>query len=284
MQLFLYDGWNLIQEMDGTGAIQKAYIYGLDLSLSTEGAGGVGGLISVVDTGEVYHFLYDANGNVGQLIDADDGSIVAHYEYDPFGILLKSYGTKSDDNPFRFSTKYYDTENGFYYYGYRFYSPILGRWITRDPIEEKGGLNLYVFSNNSPLNFVDAKGLSWIQNNCQALSTEASISSAVGIGIAISAGIKWTTCDCCNTETGRTSKSDYYDVTVDSNISVIIGFAAQEQFPIIGRVGWDIRIAQITKSNSVSCTKNADKIHVNGTGKYFRYQEKLAFMLPEVLM
>ena len=42
----------------------------------------------------------------------------------------------------RFSTKYYDAEAGLYYYGYRYYSPSLGRWISRDPIEEEGGVNL----------------------------------------------------------------------------------------------------------------------------------------------
>jgi RHS repeat-associated protein len=131
----------------------------MDLSQSTEGAGGVGGLISVVDTAEVYHFLYDANGNIGQLIKASDGSISAHYEYDPFGILFKSTGAKAGDNPFRFSTKYYDTETDLYYYGYRYYSPLLGRWINRDPIEEKGGLNLYGFINNNPISNFDVYGL-----------------------------------------------------------------------------------------------------------------------------
>ena len=43
----------------------------------------------------------------------------------------------------RFSTKYYDAETDLYYYGYRYYSPSLGRWISRDPIEEEGGVNLY---------------------------------------------------------------------------------------------------------------------------------------------
>ena len=63
------------------------------------------------------------------------------------------------DYPFRFSTKYFDTETSLYYYGYRFYSPMQGRWLSRDPIEEDGGLNLYGFVGNAPLSFVDAFGL-----------------------------------------------------------------------------------------------------------------------------
>ncbi len=62
-------------------------------------------------------------------------------------------------NRFRFSTRYFDQESQLYYYGYRFYSPELGRWITRDPVEEEGGLNLYGFSQNDPVNKVDPLGL-----------------------------------------------------------------------------------------------------------------------------
>jgi RHS repeat-associated protein len=159
IHLYVYDGWNLILEMDGTGSVQKSYVWGLDLNQSLQDAGGIGGLLSVVDTGEAYNYLYDVNGNVGQLIDSDDGSIVAHYEYDPFGILFKSTGAKADDNSFRFSTKYYDAETSLYYYGYRYYSPNLGRWINRDPMEEEGGFNLYGFVINDPIDSYDILGL-----------------------------------------------------------------------------------------------------------------------------
>jgi len=46
-----------------------------------------------------------------------------------------------------------------YYYGFRYYSPDLGRWINRDPIEEQGGVNLYQFVANGPTNYIDAFGL-----------------------------------------------------------------------------------------------------------------------------
>jgi len=47
-------------------------------------------------------------------------------------------------NPFRFSTKYQDDESDLVYYGYRYYNASTGRWLSRDPIGEKGGINLYV--------------------------------------------------------------------------------------------------------------------------------------------
>jgi RHS repeat-associated protein len=62
------------------------------------------------------------------------------------------------NNPFRFSTKYQDDETGLVYYGYRYYSPSMGRWISRDPIEEEGGLNLYGFVGNDGINCFDPYG------------------------------------------------------------------------------------------------------------------------------
>jgi len=102
--------------------------------------------------------LYDANGNVGQLIDSA-GSIAAHYEYDPYGKLLKAEGGMAAENPFRFSTKYFDDETGLGYWGYRYYSPELGRWLNRDPIGEIGGLNLYALVMNNIVNRYDMMGL-----------------------------------------------------------------------------------------------------------------------------
>ncbi len=96
--------------------------------------------------------------NVGQLVNAADGSIAAHYEYDPYGNIIHKYGTEADNNVYRFSTKYWDMETGLYYYGFRYYSSELGRWLTRDPIGEKGGMNLYTFCLNSPVNYFDLLG------------------------------------------------------------------------------------------------------------------------------
>jgi len=49
---------------------------------------------------------------------------------------------------FRFSSEYQDTESGLVYYNYRYYSPELGRWLSRDPIGENGGFNLYAMVGN----------------------------------------------------------------------------------------------------------------------------------------
>ena len=138
----------MVEEISDTDT--KYYVWGLDLSQSLQGAGGVGGLIASVDdaTGDAFYFVFDGNGNVGQLVDSSDGSVAAHYEYDPYGQAVVADGVMAGENAFRFSTKYFD--GGMYYYGMRFYDPSVGRWISRDPLGEEGGLNLYGFAGNGP--------------------------------------------------------------------------------------------------------------------------------------
>lgn len=62
-------------------------------------------------------------------------------------------------SPWRFSSKWYDHESGFYYFGRRYYDPSMGRWITQDPLGDKGGPNLYAYALNSPLTHFDTYGL-----------------------------------------------------------------------------------------------------------------------------
>jgi RHS repeat-associated protein len=92
------------------------------------------------------------------LLKASDGSPVAKYEYSPSGELLRAEGSYALTNPFRFSTKFTDDESGLVYYGARYYGPSLGRFITRDPIGELGGLNLYGFCGNDSINRFDYLG------------------------------------------------------------------------------------------------------------------------------
>lgn len=87
--------------------------------------------------------------------------MAAIYEYGPSGEPLRAETLDSTvvGNPFRFSSKYTDTETGVIYYGRRFYSPTLGRFISRDPIEEAGGINLYAFCGNDSVNGWDRLGM-----------------------------------------------------------------------------------------------------------------------------
>ena len=168
---FYYNGWNPVVEKitpsGGTTATVR-YVWGKDLSGNLQGAGGVGGLFATQVGGAWYFPAYDANGNITQYVD-EDGHVVASYTYDAFGNTVAESGAMASVFPFRFSTKYYDSESGLYYYGYRFYSPRLGRWLTRDPIEESGGVNLYGFCGNDVVGKVDVLGFwTWTEDSAKA--------------------------------------------------------------------------------------------------------------------
>lgn len=116
---------------------ETIYVWGLDLSGTLQGAGGVGGLLAErraadVDADTAWRFpLYDGNGNITDWINSR-WEHIAHHEYDPFG----NETTGNPPTSFGFSTKSLDGTLGLYYYGYRFYSPSLGRWLNRDPIRD----------------------------------------------------------------------------------------------------------------------------------------------------
>jgi RHS repeat-associated protein len=87
------------------------------------------------------------------------GAALGQYEYDPYGNRVQETGVRAEQNPFAYAGKYLDRETGLINFGFRYYSPELGRWLGRDPLGEAGGLNLYGFNHNSPLNYFDPFGL-----------------------------------------------------------------------------------------------------------------------------
>src|SRR5208283_3413322 len=149
--LFLYDGWNLVDLLSPISTLQSSFVWGSDLSGSLKGAGGVGGLLEISYHGSSAtncFAAYDGNGNVMALVNAANGAVAAECDYGPFGELIRSTGSMAKANPFRFSTKYQDDESDVLYYGYRYLSSSRGAWLNRDPLEEDGGANLYAFIKN----------------------------------------------------------------------------------------------------------------------------------------
>jgi RHS repeat-associated protein len=185
---FIYDGWNVIEEtiVPATGPVETAEaVWGTDLSGTAQGAGGVGGLLlreSSATGASYYH--YDGNGNVTALTSGA-GTVQAAYTYGPFGETLRAVGPLAQANPWRFSTKYQDDETGLLYYGYRFYNPTDGRWLSRDPIEEEGGLNLFSFLYNNAVVSIDYIGLFSYDPKTKILTVgKCEITLAIGHGSA----------------------------------------------------------------------------------------------------
>ena len=167
---FIWDGWNLISEtlLTSNFSLPTFYTWGLDLSGTLQGAGGVGGLLAVHTSplhlgegqgeGRTVFPFYDANGNVTEYIDAS-GAIRAHYTFDAFGNTISQSGDLAATFSHRFSTKYFDAETGLMMYQLRAYSPEEGKWLSRDPIGIIGGLNITGFLQNDPNDQVDIFGL-----------------------------------------------------------------------------------------------------------------------------
>jgi RHS repeat-associated protein len=157
---FVYDGWNLIAILNPGFTVQTSFAWGIDSSGNMRDAGGISGLVAENDAVNGIQFpCYDENGNVAALVKASDGSPSALYEYGPFGEMIRASGAMALANPFRFSTKYQDNETDLLYYGYRYYNASSGRWLSRDPLSERGGANLYAFVANDGIDNTDPLGL-----------------------------------------------------------------------------------------------------------------------------
>ena len=183
---FLYDDWNLIAKYSlqtSNFELQTSYTWGLDLSETLQGAGGVGGLLSAQEVSGahqgIYHFNFDVNGNVTEVLN-NSGNLAAHYEYDPFGNLVYSSGSYAIANSYRFSTKYFDEGTELYYYGYRYYDPQIGRWLSRDPLGVRAGPNLFCFIFNNPSNFWDFIGLAKTTVKVQTEIRQSHVSGPLG--------------------------------------------------------------------------------------------------------
>jgi len=161
---FAYDGWNLLADLNASNnAVICSYMWGVDLSGSTDGASGVGGLVAVTPIGKGSHFTeFDGNGNVAGLVNAIGGTNSGAYEFGPFGQTIRLSGAVASLNGVRFSSRYTDSETDFIQYPSRSYDSVSGRWLSRDLMEEVGGRNLFLFCGNDPADAVDPLGLLWV--------------------------------------------------------------------------------------------------------------------------
>ena len=167
---FVYDGWNLLAEIDKTNAVVRSYVWGLDLSGTEQGAGGIGGLLwanlpqaSNTQARGSHFVAFDGNGNVAALLNAQTAQVSAEYEYGPFGETIRATGPAAAENVFRFSAKYTEAESGLLYYGFRYRNLVF--WLSRDPMGLRGSLGLYVVVLNRPVDNVDPVGLCDLSNN-----------------------------------------------------------------------------------------------------------------------
>ena len=162
---YVWDDYNIIAEHTTTAdTTNTTYnVWGLDLSGTLQGAGGVGGLIAVAQSGTggppvVHTPANDANGNITEYV-SEDGTLAAHYEYSPFGEIIAQSGDLASTFTHRFSTKPWCAVTGLSEYEFRKYSPSMGRWMNRDPLGEHGGFHLFLSLDNNVVNQLEVLGL-----------------------------------------------------------------------------------------------------------------------------
>ncbi|MFZ1074006.1 MAG: RHS repeat-associated core domain-containing protein [Verrucomicrobiia bacterium] len=174
---YIYDGRLLIQERGTNNNSLVTYTRGLDLGGSLRRAGGIGGLLARTDTNGSTFYHADGAGNITALMDGSE-NIVARYLYGPFGKLIGQWGSLAPVNTMQYSSK--PTYRGLVDFGLRWYSPDLARWLTTDPLQERGGINLYRFVRNNPLRYVDPWGLAGAEEENETMSEEERDSEILG--------------------------------------------------------------------------------------------------------
>jgi RHS repeat-associated protein len=113
-----------------------------------------------------YYYHADGLGSITGLSDAT-GTMVQTYSYDAFGNVTPS-GNVSQ--PFMFTGREYDAETSMYFYRARYYDPVVGRFVTRDPIGLRGGFNLFTYVENNPTNRVDPTGTVSCSKKCHGFA------------------------------------------------------------------------------------------------------------------
>jgi RHS repeat-associated protein len=147
---FLYDRQNEIGSVSPSGEIEELRV------LAATPSAEIGAAVAVELRGKIYAPVHDIQGNIAALISLDTKQREASYRYSAFG---EEIATGTLASPWRYSSKRFDPETNLTYYGRRYYSADLGRWMTLDPAGYIDGINRYAFVHNNPLNHWDLYGL-----------------------------------------------------------------------------------------------------------------------------
>ncbi|HEY6971171.1 MAG TPA: RHS repeat-associated core domain-containing protein [Candidatus Angelobacter sp.] len=140
---FLYNGGNAVQELSGSSVTANLL------------SGGIDEVFTRADSSGSFAPLKDALGSMIALTDTS-GNVQTSYTYDPFGNT--SVAGTANGNEFQYTGRE-NEGNGLYYYRARYYSPVLHRFISEDPLGFGQGVNFYVYVDNNPTNITDPSGM-----------------------------------------------------------------------------------------------------------------------------
>lgn len=247
----VYDGPLLVALVDDRGN-NRRICRGLDSELSFYEGGGVGGVLAVSADGSARFTICEPRGNVRSVL-GPDGDLLASYDYSPYGVARSS---PNPDDQFLFACQKLLPEAGLVRFLYRDYDPTFGRWLTRDPVGERGGLNLYNYVGNRVMDRTDRYGLEWKKSNCHAVGASLSAGIYVGIGISAEVAAEGQVCDCCNPATGERRTRDDWSIGINGSVSVGLGVEGEVGVPFIGKVKLGLKGPQLTGERGVAVQKS----------------------------
>lgn len=167
---FVWDSYERAEERDTAGLVTRRYFpQGEQVA------------------GTAFFYTMDHLGSVRELTDAS-GAVRARYEYEPFGPRTRVSGDLEATRGF--TGHYLHTPSGLYLAPYRAYDPLTGRWLSRDPIEESDGLNMYAYVGNSPANATDPLGL-WTRATGPSADVQLIPAAGPGATVIANSGTIW---------------------------------------------------------------------------------------------
>jgi RHS repeat-associated protein len=113
----------------------------------------------ITKAGAFLYYARDHLGSVRDLLVTQNGSRVASFDYDPYGSATQPQPPPQVSSDIRYAGMFYHQDSGLYLTHYRAYDPRTGRWLSRDPLGEGAGANLYRYVADTPVNAVDRSGL-----------------------------------------------------------------------------------------------------------------------------
>ena len=154
-KIWIYrDQLRIAAELDGSGNLLSRFVYGAKSNVPD----------LMVSGGVSYRIHSDHLGSPRAIVDATTGAVVWRADYDAWGRRTVAIGA-ADFVPFGFAGGVFDPETGLTRFGARDYDSAAGRWTAKEPNHFRGGVNVFGYSWNDPINFFDPDGrhpVAWI--------------------------------------------------------------------------------------------------------------------------
>ncbi|MCU7835371.1 MAG: hypothetical protein KZQ83_08960 [gamma proteobacterium symbiont of Taylorina sp.] len=150
--LLYQDNLNPVAELDGLGNVVSRFVYANKINVPAY----------MIKGGIRYRIVSDHLGSPRLVVNATTGEVVQWMDYDEYGNILND--SNPGFQPFGFAGGIYDRDTNLIRFGARDYDPVTGRWTAKDPIGFEGGLNVYAYVENNPVNFIDPSGQDiWVE-------------------------------------------------------------------------------------------------------------------------